>query len=73
MKLFTTGQAARILDATEPQVGETVRRGKIVPKPAILSGRRLWTPDQLVMAAEVLGKDRVAVLRRMTEEVRRVS
>ena len=73
MRYFTTGQAALILDATESQVAETVRRGKVVPKPTILSGRRLWTPEQLMMAAEALNRDQVPVLQRMTEEVQRVS
>jgi hypothetical protein len=52
---FTTGAVARLLSTTEPRVAETVRRGRIIPEPTIVAGRRLWTTDQIRQAAEVLG------------------
>ena len=51
----STGQAAQFLGTTEPRLAETVRRGRIKPAPPIIAGRRLWTLDQLLKAAEVLG------------------
>ena len=52
---LTTGAVARLLNSTEPQVAETVRRGYVDPPPTIVAGRRLWTPDQIRQAAEALG------------------
>ena len=52
---FTTGAVARLLSTTEPRVAETVRRGHIEPEPTIVAGRRLWTYEQVLQAAEVLG------------------
>lgn len=55
MALFiSTGEAARLLGTTEPQLGELVRRGRIEPPPEVVAGRRLWTPDQILQAAEAL-------------------
>jgi hypothetical protein len=51
----STGEGARIIGTTEPLLAETVRRGKVKPEPRIVAGRRLWTPDQLLDAAKVLG------------------
>ena len=59
---LSTGEAARFLGTTEPRLAETVRRGKIDPQPMLLAGRRLWQPEQLLQAAEVLGL--------LTEELR---
>ncbi len=52
---LTTGQAAQVLGSTEPQLSETVRRGKVRPEPTIIAGRRLWFAEQLIQAAEALG------------------
>lgn len=52
---LTTGAVARLLHSTEPRVAETVRRGRINPEPVIMSGRRLWSPDQVRQAADALG------------------
>jgi len=52
---LTTGAVARLLNATEPRVAETVRRGRIQPPPIVVAGRRLWTVDQVAQAAEALG------------------
>lgn len=52
---FSTGQAAQLLGVTEPQLAETVRRGKVTPQPPILAGRRLWSPEHIRQAAEALG------------------
>lgn len=52
---ISTGQAARLLQRTEPQLAELVRRGRIKPPPAIFAGRRLWEAHHLRQAAELLG------------------
>jgi hypothetical protein len=50
-----TGDAARAINTTEPRLAETVRRGRVDPAPPVLAGRRLWSAQQLLQAAEVLG------------------
>lgn len=52
---LTTGAVARLLNTTEPRVADVVRRGRVVPEPLIVAGRRLWTHDQVLQAAEALG------------------
>lgn len=52
---LATGAVARLLNTTEPRVAETVRRGKVRPEPTVVAGRRLWTRDQVIQAAEALG------------------
>ena len=52
---IATGAAAHLLGTTEPRLAETVRRGRISPPPPILAGRRLWSAEQLLQAAEALG------------------
>lgn len=52
---LATGQAARLLDLTEPQLAETVRRGKVDPPPPVRAGRRMWTRDNILQAAAALG------------------
>lgn len=59
---ITTGELARLLQTTEPQLGETVRRGRVVPAPAVVSGRRRWTREQALQAAEALGRPASAAL-----------
>ena len=51
---LSTGDAARLLGVTEPQLAEAVRRGKVNPAPRVLAGRRLWDRHHLVQAAESL-------------------
>jgi hypothetical protein len=51
----STGEAARALSATEPQLNDLIRRGKIHPEPPILAGRRLWHRTHLLQAAQALG------------------
>ena len=50
----STGEAARLIGATEPHIAETIRRGKVAPEPPVLAGRRLWGPDHLLQAADAL-------------------
>lgn len=69
MNIFSTGQAARILEVTEPQLAEVVRRGRLNPPPRVLAGRRLWTAEQIVLAAEALDQPKARVLQRLAEEV----
>lgn len=52
---LTTGASAILIGTTEPRLAETVRRGHVTPPPPILAGRRLWSRDHLLQAAEVLG------------------
>ena len=52
---LSTGQAARLLGVTEPQIAETVRRGKVKPEPTVFAGRRLWARHHLLQAADALG------------------
>lgn len=51
---ISTGQAARLLGTTEPRLSETVRRGRVMPAPVVLAGRRLWSLDQFRQAARAL-------------------
>jgi hypothetical protein len=52
---ITTGQAATLLFTTEPRLADLVRKGKIVPPPEVVAGRRLWQQQHLLQAAEHLG------------------
>ena len=52
---LTTGAVARLLNTTEPRVAETVRRGHVEPPPPVVAGRRLWSREHLLQAAEALG------------------
>lgn len=63
--LLSTGQAAMLLDTTEPRLAHTVRIGKIRPEPAIVAGRRQWTRDQVLQAAKALKVDMDAALSRL--------
>lgn len=51
---LTTGAASILLGTTEPRLAETVRRGHVSPPPPILAGRRLWSREHLLQAAEAL-------------------
>lgn len=51
----TTGQAARLLDTSEPRLNDLVRRRRIDPAPPVASGRRLWEREHIEQAAKVLG------------------
>lgn len=55
MTHLSTGQLAKVLEATEPQVAETVRRGKVNPAPTVVAGRRLWDKSSAMQAAMALG------------------
>ena len=52
---LSTGKGAVLIGVTEPQLAETVRRGKVKPPPPLLAGRRLWAREHLLQAAEALG------------------
>ncbi|MBM3495188.1 MAG: hypothetical protein FJX72_12835 [Armatimonadetes bacterium] len=52
---LTTGAAAQLLGTTEPRLAETVRRGHVRPPPPVQAGRRLWSLDHLLQAANALG------------------
>jgi hypothetical protein len=52
---LSTGQAAHILDTTEPRLSDLVRKGKIHPPPTIAVGRRLWSTCHMLQAGALLG------------------
>lgn len=52
---LSTGEAARLLSSSEPQLAELVRRGKIRPEPRVIAGRRLWERAHTIDAARHLG------------------
>lgn len=52
---LSTGELASLLRTTEPQLAETVRRGKVTPAPRVVAGRRLWEPFHIRQAARHLG------------------
>ena len=54
--MISTGDAARMLQTTEPRLGELIRRGKIDPEPPIVAGRRLWQTDHIRQAARALDR-----------------
>ena len=58
---LSTGEAARLLGATEPQLSEVVRRGGIKPEPRVLAGRRMWERDHILQAAKALDLDQEQV------------
>ena len=51
---ISTGQGAQFLGVTEPQLAETIRRGKVAPPPQVFAGRRLWYAEHLLQAAGAL-------------------
>lgn len=52
---LSTGEAAKLLSVPEPRLSDLVRRGKIVPPPSIVAGRRVWQEIHLRQAAAILG------------------
>ena len=64
-----TGQAATLVGTTEPRLAETVRRGRVMPAPPILAGRRLWGPEHLLQAAESLGLLTDELREKLSQEV----
>jgi hypothetical protein len=50
-----TGQAAVLLNATEPALNQLVRAGKLCPPPPVVAGRRLWSEEHILQAAAHLG------------------
>mgnify|MGYP000857569219 CR=1 FL=1 len=65
---YPTGLVAASLRRTEPETSELVRRGKIVPSPPVISGRRAWTRRHVLQAARHLGLDPEAVVRVARDE-----
>lgn len=63
-----TGQLARLLNTTEPKLSEAVRRGKVVPPPRVVAGRRLWDLTQIHQAAAYFGEEPEAVLAHVAQE-----
>ena len=65
-----TGRAASLLDITEPQLAELVRRGHVHPPPEVVAGRRLWERDHILQAARHLGISEEIVLAKLGEVAR---
>lgn len=70
---ISTGQAAELLDTTEPKLAEEVRRRRVAPAPAIFAGRRLWMPEHLLQAAENLGLLTDELREKLSQEVENAS
>lgn len=68
---MSTGEAARFLSATEPQLNDLVRRGLIKPPPQVSAGRRVWHLIHVYRAADLLGRLTPELFRQMTEAPRR--
>jgi hypothetical protein len=54
---LSTGEAARLLRVVEPTLSGLIRRGRIVPPPPIVAGRRAWSVEHVHCAARALGVD----------------
>ena len=52
--LYSTGQAAKALGITEPQLNNHIRRGYLAPIAIGPGGRRLWTANDIDDARRVL-------------------
>jgi len=63
--LESTGCVAQLLGVTEPRLNDLVRRGKVRPAPPVVAGRRLWTPEHVLRAAEVLGQSTAELRERL--------
>lgn len=66
---LSTGQGAHLLDKTEPQLADTIRRGLVHPPPPVRAGRRLWGREHLIQAAEALGVLTDELRAKLAEEV----
>ncbi len=53
---ITSGDLARLLQTTEPRLGEAVRRGRVSPPPEVIAGRRHWTRQQALQVAAAIGE-----------------
>jgi hypothetical protein len=58
---ITSGEAARLLQVTEPRLNRLIRDGKLDPPPRRVGDRRQWDRPHVLQAAELLGLD-VAVV-----------
>jgi len=54
--LLSTSVAATLLRLTEPRLNDLIRRGKVIHLPHVVAGRRLWSPEHVLQAAEALGR-----------------
>jgi len=68
---LTTGAAAELLGTTEPRLSETVRRGHVTPPPPVMAGRRLWSAEHILQAADALGLLTDGLKTQLTAEVTR--
>jgi len=64
-----TGQLARLLNTTEPKLAEAVRKGRVVPAPRIVAGRRAWDLSQVHQAAQLFGLEPADLISRVAREV----
>ncbi len=68
----STGEAARLVGATEPRLNNLIRKGKIQPAPGFFAGRRQWEQTHILQAAEHLGLLTDDLRRRLGEEAAHV-
>lgn len=52
---YSSGATACLLGTTEPRLNGLIRRGKIVPQPELIAGRRAWGALHIALAAHHLG------------------
>jgi hypothetical protein len=50
----STGQVAQFLGVVEPRLNGIIRRGRVVPVPPVIAGRRQWSADHIRAAAAAL-------------------
>jgi hypothetical protein len=70
---FSTGAAAALLGSIEPKLADLVRRGKVLPPPRVIAGRRLWDCSHVLQAAEHLGLLTDDLRQRLGEDAARVA
>lgn len=62
-----SGAVAALVQTTEPVLNDQIRRGKIVPPPPVVAGRRQWDLHHILQAARQLGRDEAEILAKLTE------
>lgn len=64
-----TGQVAQTLGVIEPRLNELIRKGRLVPAPTVVAGRRQWHRQHVLQAASALGVLTPELRRLLGEEV----
>lgn len=69
IRLFS-GQAAIVLESTEPALNHLVRKRRIEPLPPVVGGRRQWSEEHILAAARLLNIPESLVRARLAEVAR---